>query len=69
MTICLVNELFLLTVSNLQAEENLTAAQPDKEYLPITGLPEFTKNAAKLAYSSESKPFVENRACDLALRN
>lgn len=47
----------------VQAEESTHAAQPDKEYLPITGLPEFTKNAAKLAYSTESKPFAENRVC------
>jgi aspartate aminotransferase len=26
----------------------------DKEYLPITGLSEFTKNAATLAYGAES---------------
>ncbi|THH11583.1 hypothetical protein EW145_g539 [Phellinidium pouzarii] len=43
-----------------KAEESLTAAQPDKEYLPITGLPGFTQNAAKLAYGAESKPLVEN---------
>ncbi|PAV22568.1 glutamic oxaloacetic transaminase AAT1 [Pyrrhoderma noxium] len=44
-----------------KAEEILSSSQPDKEYLPITGLPEFTKNAAKLAYSAESKPLLENR--------
>ncbi|KAG8740491.1 aspartate transaminase aat1, partial [Ceratobasidium sp. 428] len=31
------------------AEERITAAKGDKEYLPITGLAEFTKLAAKLA--------------------
>ena len=46
-----------------QAEEILSSSQPDKEYLPITGLPEFTKNAAKLAYSADSKPLVDNRVC------
>jgi len=29
---------------------------PDKEYLGITGLPEFTKNAALLAYGADSAP-------------
>lgn len=33
----------------------------DKEYLPITGLAEFTKNAALLAYGKDSKPLQENR--------
>lgn len=37
----------------------MTASNPDKEYLPITGLPEFTKAAAKLAYGSESVPLQE----------
>jgi aspartate aminotransferase len=43
-----------------RAEYLLTAASPDKEYLPITGLPEFTKNAAKLAYGAESVPLKQN---------
>jgi aspartate aminotransferase len=43
-----------------KAEEILTANKPDKEYLPITGLPEFTKAAAKLAYGADSKPLLEN---------
>ncbi|KAH8119817.1 glutamic oxaloacetic transaminase AAT1 [Phellopilus nigrolimitatus] len=43
-----------------KAEEVLTLSKLDKEYLPITGLPEFTKNAAKLAYSAQSKPLIEN---------
>ncbi|KAF8973975.1 aspartate aminotransferase [Flammula alnicola] len=37
-----------------RAEELIAASLPDKEYLPITGLPEFTKNAARLAYGAES---------------
>ena len=32
----------------------------DKEYLPITGLPEFTKAAAKLAYGAESTPLKQD---------
>ncbi|KAH9946668.1 pyridoxal phosphate-dependent transferase [Amylocystis lapponica] len=43
-----------------KAEEYLTAANPDKEYLPITGLPEFTKAAGLLAYGAESAPLKEN---------
>lgn len=44
-----------------QAEELLTAAKGDKEYLPITGLSEFTKAAAKLAYGADSLPLKEGR--------
>lgn len=44
-----------------KAEEILTASKGDKEYLPITGLPEFTKLAATLAYSPESIPLSEGR--------
>lgn len=43
-----------------QAEELLTDSHPDKEYLPITGLPEFTKLAAKLAYGEDSVPLKQN---------
>lgn len=43
-----------------KAEEFLAASNPDKEYLPISGLPEFTKGAAKLAYGAESKPLNDN---------
>jgi aspartate aminotransferase len=32
----------------------------DKEYLPITGLPEFTTAAAKLAYGADSEKVVQN---------
>lgn len=38
----------------------MTAASPDKEYLPITGLPEFNKLAAKLAYGAESAPLKQD---------
>ncbi|CCM01943.1 uncharacterized protein FIBRA_04016 [Fibroporia radiculosa] len=43
-----------------KAEEYLSAANPDKEYLPISGLPEFTKAAAKLAYGGDSAPLSAN---------
>ena len=33
----------------------------DKEYLPITGLNDFTKAAATLAYGQDSKPLQEGR--------
>jgi aspartate aminotransferase len=39
-----------------KAEEIVHASAPDKEYLPITGLPAFTKNAALLAYGPNSQP-------------
>jgi len=51
----------------VQAESLLMASKGDKEYLPITGSPEFTKLAAKLAYGAESAPLVENRVCLLSL--
>ncbi|OBZ78526.1 Aspartate aminotransferase, mitochondrial [Grifola frondosa] len=43
-----------------KAEDILVAADPDKEYLPITGLPAFTKAAAKLAYGEDSAPLLNN---------
>ncbi|PCH33598.1 hypothetical protein WOLCODRAFT_22108 [Wolfiporia cocos MD-104 SS10] len=42
-----------------KAEELLSASNPDKEYLPISGLPEFTKAAAKLAYG-DAAPLKKN---------
>ncbi|OXB34112.1 aspartate aminotransferase, mitochondrial [Cryptococcus neoformans] len=44
-----------------KAERILAEAMQDKEYLPITGLSDFTKLAAELAYGKDSKPLVENR--------
>lgn len=44
-----------------KAEAKLFEQQGDKEYLPITGLGEFTKLAAELAYGKDSKPLVEKR--------
>lgn len=43
-----------------KAEERITASRPDKEYLPITGLPEFNKRAALLAYGVDSVPLKQN---------
>jgi len=40
-----------------KAEDLLRASNPDKEYLPITGLPELTKSATQLAYGVDSVPF------------
>ena len=45
----------------IQAEEAIVAAKYDKEYLPITGFPDFTKHAAILAYGKDSAPLKENR--------
>jgi hypothetical protein len=50
-----------LSSSISQAEERITAANVDKEYLPITGLADFTKLAAKLAYGADSAPITEGR--------
>ena len=44
-----------------QAEDRIYNAKADKEYLPITGLGDFTKLAAKLAYGAESAPLLEGR--------
>ncbi|CAE6485682.1 unnamed protein product, partial [Rhizoctonia solani] len=43
------------------AEDKIAASKADKEYLPITGLADFTKLAAKLAYGGDSAPFNEGR--------
>ncbi|KAG5648036.1 hypothetical protein DXG03_007071 [Asterophora parasitica] len=42
-----------------KAEEILTASNFDKEYLPITGLAEFNKRAALLAYGADSAPLKD----------
>ncbi|CED84537.1 aspartate aminotransferase [Phaffia rhodozyma] len=47
--------------SVLKAEEVIYNGKHDKEYLPITGLGDFTKLAAKLAYGADSAPLKENR--------
>ncbi|KAF5377649.1 hypothetical protein D9615_005354 [Tricholomella constricta] len=39
-----------------KAEELLNASKTDKEYLPITGLADFNKRAALLAYGADSVP-------------
>ncbi|PFH54525.1 hypothetical protein AMATHDRAFT_52140 [Amanita thiersii Skay4041] len=42
-----------------KAEKSVTASNPDKEYLPITGLPEFTRRAALLAYGADNVPLKQ----------
>ena len=49
-----------------KAEQIIETAEPDKEYLPITGLAEFTKAAIKLAYGGESAPLSSNAVCMLS---
>ncbi|KAI9224536.1 pyridoxal phosphate-dependent transferase [Blastocladiella britannica] len=44
-----------------KAEEIIMAKKLDKEYLGITGLPEFTKAATKLAYGASSEVLAEKR--------
>jgi len=43
------------------AEDRIYNAKADKEYLPITGLGELNKLAAKLAYGAGSAPLLEGR--------
>lgn len=47
--------------SVLEAEKRLFNGSLDKEYLPITGLGDFTKLSAELAYGKDSKPIKEGR--------
>ncbi|GAA5987409.1 hypothetical protein JCM11641_002280 [Rhodosporidiobolus odoratus] len=47
--------------SVLKAEDKVISQRKDKEYLPITGLGEFTKAAAELAYGKDSAPLKEGR--------
>lgn len=51
----------LTTSSRFKAEELILGQKGDKEYLPITGLADFTKNAALLAYGKDSAPLKEGR--------
>ncbi|KAM0789030.1 Aspartate aminotransferase, mitochondrial [Microbotryomycetes sp. NB124-2] len=44
-----------------EVDERIVAEKRDKEYLPITGFPEFTKAAITLAYGKDSKPLNEGR--------
>ncbi|GAA5892254.1 hypothetical protein JCM5296_003218 [Sporobolomyces johnsonii] len=47
--------------SVLAAEDKVISQRSDKEYLPITGLSDFTKAAAVLAYGEDSLPLKEGR--------
>jgi len=44
-----------------EAEQKVVAANLDKEYAGITGVPDFTKAAALLAYGPDSTPLKEGR--------
>jgi len=44
-----------------QAEKKIIEANLDKEYAGITGVPNFTKAALKLAYGADSAPLSEDR--------
>ncbi|CAG8540766.1 11269_t:CDS:2 [Acaulospora morrowiae] len=44
-----------------KAEKKIVEDKLNKEYLPITGLPSFTKEAATLAYGADSEPLQEGR--------
>ena len=43
------------------AEKKIVESNMDKEYAGITGVPAFTKAAAKLAYGADSAPVKEDR--------
>ncbi|THH34165.1 hypothetical protein EUX98_g47 [Antrodiella citrinella] len=45
---------------SVKKAEEIISQSGDKEYLPITGLPEFTRRAALLAYGAESAPLKGN---------
>lgn len=45
--------------SVIKAEEKLSELNLDKEYLPISGLPEFRAAAAKLAFGEKSRVIVD----------
>lgn len=47
--------------SVIEAEKRLYEALADKEYLPITGLADFTKLSVELAYGKDSAPVKEKR--------
>lgn len=44
-----------------EADKRIADAGLDKEYLPITGLGDYQKRAAQLAYGQDSKPLKEGR--------
>lgn len=44
-----------------EAEQRIMDQKNDKEYLPITGFPDFVQRAAILAYGKDSKPLKEGR--------
>merc|ERR1712230_36517 len=44
-----------------EAEQMVVNKSLDKEYLPITGLSDFTSAAARLAYGADSAPIKEGR--------
>ncbi|TKA32892.1 Aspartate aminotransferase, mitochondrial [Salinomyces thailandicus] len=46
-----------------QAEQTVVQQNLDKEYAGITGVPDFTKAAALLAYGPDSTPLKEGRVC------
>lgn len=50
-----------------KAESIIESGDPDKEYLPITGLADFTKAAVKLAYGADSAPLLGNSVCRMAM--
>ena len=52
-----------LLPSVLKADEILNTKNLDKEYLPISGLAEFTTAASKLAFGEKSAVITEGLVC------
>ena len=49
--------------SVIKAEEKLSNLNVDKEYLPISGLADFTSAAAKLAFGEKSPVITQKLVC------
>lgn len=54
-------EINLIMYNINQAEQLILQDKLDKEYLAITGLASFTKEAVLLAYGKDSEPLKEGR--------
>lgn len=52
-----------LLPSVIKAEEILSSKNLDKEYLPISGLADFTSASARLAFGEKSRVITEGLVC------
>lgn len=53
--------------SVIKAEEKLNEQNLDKEYLPISGLADFTAASAKLAFGDKSPVIADKLVCFIAV--